>query len=119
VTRCKGCGREFRKGKLVFLILPSGGLKGARVCQPCADGGATLVAAKHAPIVHARSAAPEKRVLFASVVKQLQGMAKALAQTKQPSTGSLEDDQEIETFILGKQEGLEAAIEVIKKEVTG
>ena len=42
---CKICGKSFRKGRAVF-ISAERGLKGAIVCEPCANAGATIVAAK-------------------------------------------------------------------------
>lgn len=49
MTRCKGCGKEFRKGTLAFLLTAEG-LKGARVCQACAGAGMLIVAPKLAPV---------------------------------------------------------------------
>ena len=54
MTRCKGCGKEYRKGVLAFLLSPEG-LKGARVCQTCASGGVL------APDVHVPSMLPDSQ----------------------------------------------------------
>jgi hypothetical protein len=109
MTECKGCGREYRKGRTVILVSPKE-TRNARVCQSCADGGVVIVAKKIAPLVQAKSTVPEKRILFASVVKQLDTLRKALDLTIDTKSG-LEEN----TFIEGKVEGLESAIEVLKR----
>jgi predicted RNA-binding Zn-ribbon protein involved in translation (DUF1610 family) len=37
VKRCPGCGDEFRKGKIAFVLLPTGELERKRVCPECAS----------------------------------------------------------------------------------
>ena len=99
MTRCKGCGKEYRKGVLAFL-LSSEGLKGARVCQSCASGGVLLVAPKLAPVVKQSVARPEG---LERAIRMLRTYGKAASTTP----GELSK---------GRSEGFEGAIECIKRE---
>lgn len=99
MTRCKGCGKEYRKGVLAFL-LSSEGLKGARVCQACASGGVLLVAPKLAPVVKQAVARPE-------------GLDRAIRMLR---TYAKVSDQYPEAHAKGRAEGFEGAIEIIRRE---
>jgi hypothetical protein len=103
VTRCKGCGKEYRKGVLAFLLGPEG-LKGARVCQACASGGVLLVAPKLAPVVRQAVTRPEG---LERAIRMLRTYAKA---------ADSQGKAELEDFLRGKAEGFEDAIECIKRE---
>ncbi len=101
MTRCKGCGKEYRKGVLAFLLSPEG-LKGARVCQTCASGGVLLVAPKLAPVVKHAAARPEG---LERVMMMLRAFAKG-------ARGAAKRDPRFQD----RAEGYEGAIECIKRE---
>ncbi len=105
MTRCKACGNEFRKGVLAFLLAPSG-LRGARVCQTCAAGGVLIVAPKLGPLVQKKEVRSDG---VERAVRQLRTMTRA-------STLGMNADSD---FQRGRAEGLEGAIEVLKRECGG
>jgi len=100
MTRCKACGKEFRKGVLAFLLTP-GGFKGARVCQSCASGGVLLVAPKLGPVIRKKEVRGDA---VERVIRQLRALS-----TGANLCGS--DD-----FHEGRRHAFEGAIEVIKRE---
>lgn len=104
MSMCKGCGREYRKGTIAFLLTREG-LKGARVCQVCAAGGAVIVAPTLAPVVK------EKVVRSDGVERVLRTLRTYAAAARSGPTS--------EGFGHARAEGLESAIEVIKRECGG
>lgn len=112
MTKCKACGREFRRGVIVML-LAGDVARSARVCQACASGGMTVVAAKVAP-------APKREPdpLLPKVhkaIRQLCVLAKAAhVAEQQDAKGSPEAN-----YQGGRLEGFEGAIKVIEREVLG
>ncbi|HTA20260.1 MAG TPA: hypothetical protein VK989_13270 [Polyangia bacterium] len=43
MSRCKGCGAEFRRGLKRSLLLPSGDVVGAIVCRACASRALSIL----------------------------------------------------------------------------
>jgi hypothetical protein len=104
VTRCKGCGQEYRKGTRAFLLTASG-LQGVRVCPACARRGILLVAVKHAAIVKQAAARPEG---VARVLRLLRTYAAAeRSAAKEPGMRDVAD---------GRAQGFEGAIVALKRE---
>ena len=107
MSACKGCGAEFRKGTLAFLLTPEG-LKGSRVCAACVKRGVLLV-----PVL-----VPPVKVEKVSRPPQVDGVLRALrtytrmANTRASASGGHEG-----AFAAGRAEGLESAIETIKREL--
>lgn len=108
MKNCKLCGRQYRTGRIAF-VMAEGGLKGARVCQPCANAGVLLVAAR--PVV--RKPAEKGPPASAEVLKLLKAQLKA---AKAIPTNGLEGSTALGTdqFIEGKIEGLENAIDALE-----
>src|ERR1700691_841535 len=107
---CPACGREFRKGSIVVLFDAHGKRKGARVCQPCADGGMTVVAVRVAPKVTKAPAKDEKDVWLVGVIRQLQTYGKLSEVSSKVSEEAAERE-----FFRGRAEGLEVAIVLLKR----
>lgn len=104
MSKCPAHGGEFRKGVLVTLLVPGKGLRGARVCQDCANGGMTVVAPSVAPVVSQKVARPDG---YERALRQLQVLARSAR-----SMAVTDSD-----FYSGRAEGFEGAIEVIKREM--
>jgi hypothetical protein len=96
VTRCKGCGKEYRKGVRAFLLTASG-LAGVRVCQACARRGIILVAPLVAPVVKQAVVRPDG---FSRVLRMLRTYARAAETVGNPE----------------RAQGFEGAIEALKRE---
>jgi hypothetical protein len=108
MKRCKGCGAEFRKGAVAFL-LTGGKLRGARVCQGCARDGVFICAPKLAPVVRKpvdRGDGVER------ALRALRVYAEA-ASASQKVTGGVGIWAALQQ---GRAEAYESAIEVIKRE---
>jgi hypothetical protein len=110
MTTCKACGNEFRKGVLVTLLTPKG-IRGARVCQSCANGGMIIVAQKVAPVIEQKVVRAPEPDRIVRMLKTYASAALAAASKEQPETGGEHE------FFKGRAEGIETAIEVIKKEL--
>jgi hypothetical protein len=108
MTRCKACGAEFRKGVLAFLLTGKG-LEGARVCQSCARGGVLLVAPKLAPIVKQKTVRSDGVERALRMLRTYASVAKASAKENELSDGNRK-------LLSGRAEGIETAIETIKRE---
>jgi hypothetical protein len=94
--KCKACGSNaFRAGTLA-VVFGGGRHEGGIVCPKCAREGILLVASKVAPVVK-HETPPDERVKGA--MRQLQVLIKA---------ASLANN-------LDKQEGLESALELLKR----
>ncbi|GAC1475574.1 MAG: hypothetical protein PVSMB8_00210 [Vulcanimicrobiaceae bacterium] len=116
---CGVCGKQYRIGKIAFVMHPTKGLTGKRVCQPCAGKGVLLVAAEaHGACSSAGCKkkatkcdqhAKERAGDLSS--KKLVTHLKALARVAQASEA---DDKATEDFIAGRVEGLEAAVTAIE-----
>jgi hypothetical protein len=122
MSRCKACGHEYRKGALAFLLTAQG-LKGARVCQACASGGALLVAPKVAPVM--KRAVDRGDVIERALrhLRTLEGAARATyrqhaAYSQDEGKSELERQQHTELAMMadGRAQGFEGAIEAIKRE---
>ncbi len=113
MKRCPACGKEFRKGSIVVLFGASGKRKGARVCQPCADGGMTVVSERVAPKVTKGPAKGEKGEWLAGVIRQLQTYGKLSEKSSQDTSGSVDGTDR--AFFRGRAEGLEVAIVLLKR----
>lgn len=109
MSRCPAHGGEFRKGVLVTLIVPGKGVRGARVCQDCANGGMLVVASKLPPVIEQKTTRPEG---YANALRQLQVIARAARASAHNA-----DHPDEERFYNGRAEGFEGAIEVIKREM--
>jgi hypothetical protein len=112
VSRCKGCGAEYRKGSIAFLLSAGGGMKGARVCQACVTGGVLLVAAKVAPAV------VSKVVRTDGLVRVLR-MLNAYAKAARSGIGAMGQEGIGNALLQGRAEGFEGAVEVIRRECGG
>jgi hypothetical protein len=110
MTKCKGCGNEFRRGSLAFLLTVDG-IKGARLCQTCVAGGVTIVAPKLGPVV--RQVVGNNKERVDKVLRMLRTSAAAAR-----STVAAEGGNEVSVCAQGRAEGFEGAIELIKREMT-
>jgi hypothetical protein len=108
MKRCKGCGEEFRKGVMTFL-LTSGKLQGARVCQGCARDGVFICAPKLAPVV---KKLVDRRDGVERALRTLRMYAKS-ASLSQRLSGGVGIGAALQQ---GRAEAYESAIEVIKRE---
>lgn len=107
MTKCRACGKQARKTRIAH-VLAGRGLKGGRVCQECFDGGAHVVAPTLAPTVDvAKAERLAQREVLAPFIKLFEGQVKALRAMPCPNEAE-------ESFINGKIEGLEGAIEALK-----
>jgi hypothetical protein len=111
LSTCKACGHTYRKGTLVTLLVPGQGVTGARVCQDCAAGGMLVVAPKVAPKVEQKVARPEG---YEKALRQLQVLARAARGTASQYASEEASDY---SHFNGKAEGIESAIEVLKREM--
>jgi hypothetical protein len=111
MTRCKACGSDYRKGTLVFLLTP-GGLKGARVCQSCASGGVLLVAPKIGPMI-------QKKTVRSDGVERALRMLNTYAKVAKSGSNAAGTNIPVRDVMLGRAEGIETAIEVLKRECGG
>ncbi|MHB8107891.1 MAG: hypothetical protein ACYDH4_10785, partial [Candidatus Cryosericum sp.] len=88
MKKCKGCGNEYRKGAIAFLIV-NGELRGARVCQGCANSGVTIVAPKMV-VPAARERKSEAEIdtsrMLRGLAKKFRGMAKLCELSREPNT---------------------------------
>src|SRR5208337_3056997 len=108
------CGKEYRTGTIVTLLDSSAnaGGRGARVCKPCARGALVVVAPKIAPKVAkaVESAHDHDARWVQSVIRQLRTYAK-LAYAEHVRLGPGDDEG---AHQLGRAEGYEAAIELLR-----
>jgi len=106
--RCKACGTTgFRKATLALVLL-RGAHEGGLVCPECARSGVLLVASRVAPVIRQETAKPEalRRVL-----------ARLATYAKAASTATPEDARLcVAEHRLGRYEGIQTAIEVLKRE---
>jgi DNA-directed RNA polymerase subunit RPC12/RpoP len=102
MRRCKACGAEFRKGKLAIVHSRKDGLQGGHVCPDCASKG-SLIVAKVSDVVKVVEKKQQDDTV-ARILWMLRIYARA-ARFHQPRTD----------FLNGQAEGLETAIEVIKR----
>ncbi len=124
---CKVCGKQYRTGRLVFIMSNDGRLKGARVCQGCADGGVTVVAKKPidfctyggrsgcdrpATMCHVHAVASirgDNAKGVEGAIKALEAQSVAISRTA-PGSQSNADD-----FTLGKAEAYDNIIAFLKE----
>jgi hypothetical protein len=112
MTRCKGCGKEFRKGTIACLLVPGEGFRGARICQECASDGVLLVAPKLAPVV-------AQKVVRSDGVERVLRMLNTYAKMSRSSANAEAENIAVSSHHRGRAEGFEGAIEAIKRECGG
>jgi hypothetical protein len=110
MTKCKGCGLEYRKGTLAIVLTPTGP-KGHRVCSDCVSKGMFVVAQKVPVVVDPtkaqRQAAKDVLAPFiATLTAQLRGHRMATI------TGDITDVQC--GYADGRIETLENVIHLLK-----
>jgi hypothetical protein len=110
MSKCPAHGGEFRKGVTVTLLEADAFARGtrsrrARVCMTCASSGLVIVASKLPPVKVEKIARPDG---YEKALRQLQVLARA---AKAMALGDEED------HFNSKAEGIEGAIEVIKREM--
>jgi hypothetical protein len=108
-VKCRACGKQARKTRVVLLLGADRGLRGTRVCAACADGGATVVASRIAPVVIAARA---ERRAQAEVLAPFVALFKAQAAALRACEVQDEDQQ---SFVQGKVDALEGVVEVLKR----
>src|SRR5579863_6848411 len=115
MSTCKGCGKTgFRKGTLVTLFAPGRKPTGAKVCGECAAGGMLVVAQRvPAPVVQ-KVARPDG---YDRVLRMLRTYASAARSTSE--SYKAEDTASDYSHFSGKAEGIEIAIETIRREMGG
>jgi len=110
LSRCKGCGGEYRKGSIAVLFFQKGGSARTRVCPSCVKRGVLVVPELLAPVVkrvEKRSEAVEEAIrTLTTYMKAAQACADG---TKD------EDGFSGRVFQIGRVEGYESAIELLKK----
>ncbi len=117
MSKCPAHGGEFRKGVTVTLLEDARGNGGsrkwrrARVCTACASSGLVIVASKLPPVKVEKVARPEG---YEKALRQLQVLARAARASAKP--GAMPDSGDAAHFT-SKAEGIEDAIEVIKREM--
>ena len=108
LSRCKGCGGEYRKGSIAVLFLQKGGSARTRVCPGCVKRGVLVVPELLAPVVkrvEKRSEAVEE------AIRTLTTYMKAA----QACADGIKDGYSRRAFQIGRVEGYESAIELLKK----
>jgi hypothetical protein len=115
VSKCPAHGGEFRKGVLVTLLVPGKGLRGARVCQDCANGGMIVVAPKLPPVKVEKVARPNG---YENTLRQLRALAVgADAMTEDdPNAAGIDDYGECR-YQEGRRDAYEGSIELVKREM--
>lgn len=109
IRRCKGCGGEFRKGRLAFLF-GDGGVKGSLVCPRCEKRGVLLVPILVAPKVDGGKAARRsEREVLEPFVKNLRGKVKAMKTMNGIST------DEGRAYVEAKIEAMEAVVTMLEE----
>jgi hypothetical protein len=116
VKRCPACGDEYRKGTVVFLLLPTGELERKRVCQDCRGLGVRIVpmqskgrfkACHHGSCMNLGKWCDEHRFLT-PVFAQLERAIKVqLRMLQGPTMETLREHTR------GRIEGLESALEIV------
>jgi hypothetical protein len=113
MKKCKGCGGEFRKGTIAFLLV-KGKLAGARLCPKCVADGVTIVAPRPRNVAASAIAKTRSRDDdVAKVLRMLRTYAKAAHSAANGETRGCPEYCAHE----GRAEGLESAIETIKQEL--
>ena len=97
---CSACGNAYRKGARAFVL----GKGMGNVCPACLGGGLTVVAM---PTIMLERSVEKGPPQSAEVLKRLLAQARVMQATK-PKDGAHAD------FIMGKVEGLENAIAMLK-----
>lgn len=103
MSKCKGCGGEYRKGTTAVLFGQDGSFKPARVCPKCIGRGLTIVASFVPPIV--------KKVERASDDLN-EAASKIAAYLKAANLNAVASGKD--AFMQGRVEGLESALAAIK-----
>jgi hypothetical protein len=106
MTNCPACGNSYRTGTTVLLLDPAFGSAGVRkrVCSSCANGGVVVVAPRLQPVKREKVIKPPQYDLIINQMRVLMRAANASASY----------DGQKEHFT-GRAEGLEAAIEIVKR----
>lgn len=137
MKKCTACRKPYRQGRMAF-VMTKRGLKGARVCQTCAGGGALVVLAEAAEPckcgklakVCGGCAVDAERKSRASVLADaikaigvlVKGAKLALGAAAQTSEDMAEADAElsghadsVKDHIAGKVEALEDVVALLKE----
>ncbi len=116
MRHCPACGRDYRTGGTVCVVLAPAGASRQTVCRRCAARGVTVVAAaKGAPAVVSDDAAV-KAMLSDMLRVRRQLRTYALAARKGAEGAEDECDG---AFHLGRAEGFEGALRALETEVGG
>lgn len=107
MSRCKGCGGEYRKGTTAVLFGQDGSFKPARVCPKCIARGLTIVACFVPPVVKEVKQAPAD---LQGAIRTLRTWAK-LSASNGESAGAADGREHFR----GRAEGLESALELLEK----
>lgn len=116
MTRCKGCGAEYRKGRRRLLLQPDGSLTSALVCDACAKRSLAIVA----PIVpfSPPAATPEAAAAVRVHREQIRAAKRRVrvymaAATAAAALATDERNEVRQQYHLGRAEGLETAIALL------
>jgi hypothetical protein len=109
MSTCPACQREYRSGTIAILLDSNGQPTNKRVCQKCASGGLLIVATKvPAPVQEKVVRAPA----FDNIITQLRVMSRAARVSEQRAEF---DGGSPDPYFQGRAEGLEAALELVKR----
>jgi hypothetical protein len=113
MSRCKGCGGEYRKGSIAVLFFQKGGSARTRVCPGCVKRGVLVVPELLAPVIRK----VEKRgdeVEQAIKILTVYANSARRSQADQFNSGKWPTNEAQASFFQGREEGLLTAIERLK-----
>lgn len=121
MKRCPACGDEYRKGRIVFLLLPTGELERKKVCQECAG----TVAIRIVPVNGARCGGAH-RCVHGECLREaqfcpdhrerpayLEEIAKRLKAWIIVTTPMRPTSEGVDKYLEGRKAGLESALELV------
>lgn len=116
MRHCPACGRDYRTGGTVCLVLAPSGAARQTVCRKCGSRGVTVVA----PLGDAPAAVDEDGAAkaFISDVMRVRRQLRTYATLARNRARVTEDEHE-GAHQLGRAEGYEGALHAIDQEVRG
>jgi hypothetical protein len=94
-------------------VEPGMGPRGAKVCGECAKDGMLIVVRKVGPRIEQKVARPDGYDRVLRMLRTYVSAAKSSADREQPETGGEHE------FFKGRAEGIEMAIQTIRREMGG
>jgi hypothetical protein len=113
VSRCKGCGGEFRKGKRRTILLPEGGLLNAIVCPKC-DARSVAILVQQPPERPVKQIVIEGSATLNALSAQLKRMRANAVRVRDGSLTSTTDRAVSDGFVQGLDNAI-AALDAAKE----